>query len=170
MNFIRALLVLIFLLVGVDKCDAANPPPIAEVPAISTTLSVSATPTLETQTQATAGAKDDKSIPPDDKSLMGRGRRRKRGAVYTRFSTRFQTSIKDQIRACHDWAASNDVEIDPSMIFIDEAVSGKKSRRAGLDRLRAALNANSIDVLIVFMTNRLHTGILTRLANSWRRK
>jgi DNA invertase Pin-like site-specific DNA recombinase len=88
--------------------------------------------------------------------FRGRPRRRARGAIYARFSTKYQASLEDQIRACRDWAAANDVEIDDQLIFADQAVSGKKSGRPGLDALRAALAAGKIDVLIVFATNRLH--------------
>src|SRR5688500_7737720 len=38
-------------------------------------------------------------------------RRRKRGGIYARFSTRYQASIQDQIRACREWAEANDIEI-----------------------------------------------------------
>jgi DNA invertase Pin-like site-specific DNA recombinase len=83
-------------------------------------------------------------------------RRRLRGAIYARFSTRFQASIKDQIRACRAWAAANDAVVEKHMIFFDKAVSGNKSRRKGLQKLKAVLTAGEVDVLIVFSTNRLH--------------
>src|SRR5437773_140343 len=39
------------------------------------------------------------------------GRRGKRGAIYARFSTRYQASIDDQIRACREWAEANDIDV-----------------------------------------------------------
>ena len=88
--------------------------------------------------------------------LLAQIRRRKRGAIYARFSTRYQASIEDQVRACREWAAANDVDVEDEMIFLDEAVSGKKSSRIGLNKLKGALAAGKIDVLIAFATNRLH--------------
>src|SRR5688500_5968216 len=52
---------------------------------------------------------------------LRRGRSRKRGAIYARFSTKFQASIDDQVRACREWCDPNDVELDDAMIFVDEA-------------------------------------------------
>jgi hypothetical protein len=67
------------------------------------------------------------TVPPPS---IARGRRRKRGAIYARFSTKFQASIDDQVRACQDWCEANDVDVPDDMVFIDRSTSGKKSRRA----------------------------------------
>jgi DNA invertase Pin-like site-specific DNA recombinase len=82
-------------------------------------------------------------------------KRRRRGAIYARFSTRYQHSTQDQIRECQAWADANDILVQDIHIFFDEAESGKKSRRAGFARLMAAIQAKEIDVVIVFATNRL---------------
>ena len=84
-------------------------------------------------------------------------RKKIRGCIYARFSTRFQHSIADQVRTCLDWAAKNDVEIDEQHhIYSDEGQSGKKRRRAGLMAMMAALEAGELDVVITVATNRLH--------------
>ena len=58
-----------------------------------------------------------------------------RGAVYARFSTRFQSSTDDQIRECLKWAKDNNIEVPEEFIFVDEAKTGRSSRRDGLDSL-----------------------------------
>lgn len=81
--------------------------------------------------------------------------RRLRGAVYARYSSRYQHSIEDQFRAGQEWAEKNNVEIAPQFLLRDEAVSGRQARREALARLKAALEADEIDVVIVVHTSRL---------------
>ena len=78
-----------------------------------------------------------------------------RGAVYTRYSTRDQHSTQDQIRVCTKWAQDNAITVDKRHIFSDEGISGRTTRRQGLRSLQAAIEANEVDVVIVFATNRL---------------
>src|SRR4051812_16126019 len=89
-------------------------------------------------------------------AAVKRNGRRQRGAIYARHSTKFQTSIDDQVRACREWCEANEVEVAEDMVFVDRAISGKRSRRDGLDRLKAAMAAKQVDVLASFATNRLH--------------
>jgi len=151
----RSLIVLTFLLLGARSAAAAVPLPIDHPIHVNSDAATSVS--REMPADPTTPENQDIVLPPGDRRLrINRGRRRKRGAIYARFSTDFQASIKDQVRACQEWADANDVEIDPTMIFIDEGVSGKKSRRAGLNKLKAALDEGRIDVLVAFTTNRLH--------------
>src|SRR5262249_35820385 len=84
------------------------------------------------------------------------GRKRKgRGAVYARYSTRFQDSIADQVRAILDFAAEQGMFVLREMIFFDMAVRGFKDRRDGLDELRAVLKKGRVDTLLLFKTNRI---------------
>jgi hypothetical protein len=83
------------------------------------------------------------------------GRRRLGGAIYARFSSRFQHSIEDQVRACREWAEQHDIAVPDAFIFVDRAKSGRIARRQGLKALRDALATGDIDVVIVFTTNRL---------------
>ncbi len=85
-----------------------------------------------------------------------RGKRGSRGAIYARFSTKFQASIDDQVRACKKWAEANGIEIEDAYVFADRARTGKTHRRTGLQKLLTAIANDEIDVLITFATNRLY--------------
>jgi site-specific DNA recombinase len=82
----------------------------------------------------------------------GRG---KRGAIYARYSSRFQHSIEDQIRACRAWAEANGIDVAEGFVFFDEKTSGKKNRRAGFQALMRAVAEDKVDVVIIFNTSRL---------------
>jgi site-specific DNA recombinase len=102
----------------------------------------------------------DASIASETRRRRSAQRRKLRGCIYARFSTKFQHSLEDQTRACLDWAAKNDVEVDLQRhIFTDAAISGKKRQRAGLEAMLRALDADEIDVVITLSTNRLHRKI-----------
>ena len=89
-------------------------------------------------------------------------KRQIRVAIYARFSSRFQHSIDDQVRACREWAEHNGMEVVE--VFTDEAITGKSSRRHGLSQLRKALEEHRIDVVVVFTTNRLFRKMYQSLA------
>lgn len=80
-------------------------------------------------------------------------KRKRRGCIYTRYSTRDQHSTEDQIRKCQEWAELNDIEIVE--IFSDEGRSGRTHKRPGLQAMLAGLRAGKFDVVVVFATNRL---------------
>jgi DNA invertase Pin-like site-specific DNA recombinase len=82
-------------------------------------------------------------------------RRRRRGAIYARHSTKDQHSIEDQIRADRAWADANGVTVLDKHVFFDEAQTGKKNRRSGFTALKKAIEDGEVDVVIVFATNRL---------------
>jgi DNA invertase Pin-like site-specific DNA recombinase len=84
-----------------------------------------------------------------------RGPRRQRAGIYARFSTKYQHSTEDQVRKCREWAERNGLTVRPEHVFVDEAVTGRSSRRSGLAALRQALQDNQIDVVICLATNRL---------------
>ncbi|WP_013630393.1 recombinase family protein [Rubinisphaera brasiliensis] len=77
------------------------------------------------------------------------------GTVYTRYSSKMQHSIEDQIRECVIWAARNRIYIPPELICADRAVSGKKLRRPGLENVKAILRERTASVLLVFKVSRL---------------
>jgi DNA invertase Pin-like site-specific DNA recombinase len=76
---------------------------------------------------------------------------------YSRFSTDLQSeeSNADQQRKCCEKAATNGHRISPELEFADEAVSGTKRHRAGLDAMLAAAEAGRIKVLYFFSLSRL---------------
>jgi len=86
------------------------------------------------------------------------------GAIYARYSSRFQHSIEDQIRVCKDWAEKNSIEVPDDLIFVDRAVTGKSCRRQGLLDFQEALADNRAQVAIMFTTNRLYRKFYQSLA------
>ncbi len=77
------------------------------------------------------------------------------GAIYARFSTKHQHSIEDQVRKCLEWAEQQGITVRPEHIFTDEGITGRSSRRRGLEGLRQALEGKDVDVVIALATNRL---------------
>ncbi|WP_235990540.1 recombinase family protein [Bremerella alba] len=77
------------------------------------------------------------------------------GAVYARFSTRFQDSITDQVRTILEEAAKLKIHVPRDLVFFDLAVSGVKKKRSGLIDLETALKAKKAQVLLLFSTSRL---------------
>jgi DNA invertase Pin-like site-specific DNA recombinase len=77
------------------------------------------------------------------------------GAIYVRFSTLFQDSAIDQIRALYEFAVENKIFIPREHVYFDLGVRGYTSKRDGLDQLRAVLANKKVKVLLLFATNRL---------------
>ncbi len=86
------------------------------------------------------------------------------GAIYARYSSRFQHSIEDQVRACKDWAEKNGIRVPDDLIFADRAVTGKSSRRQGFKDFQEALAGNRAGVAVIFTTNRLYRKFYQTLA------
>src|SRR5438046_697322 len=61
------------------------------------------------------------------------------GAIYARYSSRFQDSIIDQVRTLFRAAYEQRIFIPREFVCFDLAVRGAKDRRPGLDRLRSLL-------------------------------
>lgn len=78
-------------------------------------------------------------------------------ASYARFSSDMQReeSISDQQRKCREKAAANGHTISPHLEFGDEAVSGTKRHRDGLDAMLAAAAAKQLQVLYFHSLSRL---------------
>jgi site-specific DNA recombinase len=79
------------------------------------------------------------------------------GASYSRFSSAMQREegITDQQRGCRELARKNGHSIASDFEFADEAVSGTKLHRAGLDAMLAAAEAGKFSVLYFFSLSRL---------------
>ncbi len=77
------------------------------------------------------------------------------GAIYARYSTRFQHSIADQVRSLFQAAVRDNIFVPREHVFFDVAVRGCKERRSGLQELRTFLAGKRTQVLLVFTTNRL---------------
>jgi DNA invertase Pin-like site-specific DNA recombinase len=78
-------------------------------------------------------------------------------ASYARYSCDAQReeSIADQQRKCREFAARNGHQIAPDLEFADQAVSGTKLHRAGLDAMVAAAEAGRFAVLYFHNLSRL---------------
>ncbi|MDR0609655.1 MAG: recombinase family protein [Planctomycetaceae bacterium] len=78
-------------------------------------------------------------------------------AVYARYSSDLQdtSSIEGQIRKARDWAARNEFMIQEKHRFTDEAISGTKNCRPGLDQMLAAAERGEFNILIVESLSRL---------------
>jgi DNA invertase Pin-like site-specific DNA recombinase len=77
------------------------------------------------------------------------------GAIYARYSSRYQDSIADQVRTLFEAAYEQGVFIPRDHVFFDLAVRGWKDRRPGLTALRQAIKSKSFQVFLVFTTSRL---------------
>jgi site-specific DNA recombinase len=75
--------------------------------------------------------------------------------IYSRFSTKCQHSTRDQVRECIEFSARNGMYVPPEYISADEAVKGKRERRAGLARMKDILEHRHATVLLVFKASRL---------------
>jgi DNA invertase Pin-like site-specific DNA recombinase len=78
-------------------------------------------------------------------------------AVYARYSSDLQdtSSIDGQVRKASGWAEKYGFTISERHRFIDEAVSGTKNSRPGLERMLAAAEQGEFDILIVESLSRL---------------
>ncbi len=101
-------------------------------------------------------------IRPAANCIYARRRLRRRApadasASYGRYSSELQddTSIEQQRHKCRDFAAREGNPISANFEFADEAVSGTKRYRAGLDALLAAAEQGRFRNLYFFSLSRL---------------
>jgi site-specific DNA recombinase len=78
------------------------------------------------------------------------------GMAYARYSSEFQHSVVDQVRAIFESAIKFKIFIPRVLVFFDIAITGRKERRAGLQRVRDTLATRGAQALLVFTTNRLY--------------
>jgi len=93
----------------------------------------------------------------------------KRAAIYARYSSENQRreSIDDQISSCQKYAVIHGYNVEDANIFTDEATSGARVDRKGLDELIAASGAGRFDIVLVDDLSRLARDnylMLTKLA------
>jgi DNA invertase Pin-like site-specific DNA recombinase len=85
------------------------------------------------------------------------------GSSYCRCSTDMQDSYQGQMTACIDKAIASGIVIFPELAAGDEAVSGKKNGRAGLNLVKEWVRAAMFSVFVAFsitrLFRRLHTGL-----------
>ena len=77
------------------------------------------------------------------------------GAILARYSSKLQHSTAAQVRENVHYAARNGIYVPPEFVCVDEAVTGRKLRRDGLDRMKLILQHKLAHVLLVFKVSRL---------------
>ncbi len=75
--------------------------------------------------------------------------------TYLRFSSKLQNSDGDQARANTTFAAENAMYLPPEFVCVDRAVTGRRLRRAGLQRMTDIMQDGVATVLLVFTLSRL---------------
>jgi hypothetical protein len=88
-------------------------------------------------------------------ALLPRERARCVGAIYARYSSKYQHSITDQVRGCLQTAVQQGIHVPREFVFADLAIRGAKQRRPGLDRLKLVLAHKAVKALLILTTNRL---------------
>lgn len=83
---------------------------------------------------------------------MARSLKGQRAAIYARYSSDKQrsASIDDQVRRCREFIEREGMILADERIFTDEAISGSRTTRPGLDAMMAAIvgPARTIDVIV----------------------
>ncbi|MCA9266861.1 MAG: recombinase family protein, partial [Planctomycetales bacterium] len=77
------------------------------------------------------------------------------GAVYARFSTGFQDSVADQVRAVYADAVRRKIFIPRDHVYFDLATTGRRARRAGVAALQATILQRKVQVVMFLSTSRL---------------
>jgi site-specific DNA recombinase len=87
-------------------------------------------------------------------------------AVYARYSSDRQSpaSIDDQIRKCREYAAARGWTVLDAHIYSDSAISGTTTKRGGLTRLLAAVEAKQFDTVLIDDTSRLSRQLADAIA------
>ncbi len=82
----------------------------------------------------------------------------RRAALYARVSTRRQeheATIESQLDQLLRYAQEHELEVTPGHQFVDQAVSGKRLARPGLDQLRDAVVAGEFEEVLCLSPDRL---------------
>lgn len=93
--------------------------------------------------------------PLSDRLSWAAGERLEIGGILSRFSTKLQHSTDAQVHDNLVYAAGHKIYVPPEFACVDEAQSGRKSRRDGLARMTALLKAKHVGVLLVYKVSRL---------------
>jgi site-specific DNA recombinase len=81
-----------------------------------------------------------------------------RTALYARVSSPRQAqmqTIEQQLERLHAELEQRGLPVAPEHIFRDDALSGAKLNRPGLDRLRDQINLHEIDLVLITAPDRL---------------
>jgi site-specific DNA recombinase len=77
------------------------------------------------------------------------------GCILSRFSSKMQHSTTAQVLDCVRFAAENGIYVPPELLCVDEATTGRKRKRAGVERMKTILKNKAARVLLVYKVSRL---------------
>lgn len=97
----------------------------------------------------------DLDAPPEQRIAWAEAHGLEIAGILARQSTKMQHSIESQVQETVRYAAWHQMYPAPEFVCVDEGVSGRKTRRAGLDRMRSFLEAKRIKILLVYKVSRL---------------
>ncbi|MBL9091648.1 MAG: recombinase family protein [Planctomycetaceae bacterium] len=86
---------------------------------------------------------------------LPRNKAKRIGAIYARYSSRFQSSVPDQVRTMFEVAVREGLFVPSELVFYDLAVRGYRDRRPGFNALQAATITKKFAKLLVFGSSRL---------------
>ncbi|MBA4020257.1 MAG: recombinase [Pirellula sp.] len=92
----------------------------------------------------------------EERILWARRRELDVAAILSRYSTQMQTSTLAQVMDCLEYGVAHGMYVPPELICVDEGISGRKARRAGLERMKKILSQKRCSVLLVFKVSRLY--------------
>jgi len=80
-----------------------------------------------------------------------------RVAIYARYSSENQSekSIDDQVRVCKNYIRANEMTVEDTHIYVDEAISGSIINRPGLSALERAAENKEFEAVVVDDLSRL---------------
>lgn len=90
-----------------------------------------------------------------ERVVWARGRGLSIGTILTRYSTKDQDSTEAQAAECLKAAVEKNIYVPPEYVCADEGVSGRKTNRDGLNRVRQILASKLVEVLLVYKLSRL---------------
>jgi site-specific DNA recombinase len=97
----------------------------------------------------------DPEAPLQDRIAWAKARDLDIATLLSRYSSKLQHSTQSQVQDCVEFAGWHRLYPPPEFICVDEAVSGRKTRRDGLDRVRHILQQRLARTLLVFKVSRL---------------
>jgi site-specific DNA recombinase len=97
----------------------------------------------------------DPAAPFAERCAWARSRRLEIACMLSRYSTSMQHSTDAQVHDIVRFAANRGFYLPPELICVDEGVSGRKLRRAGLVRLKLIIAGKLAQTLLIYKLSRL---------------
>lgn len=71
-------------------------------------------------------------------------------AIYARTNTVNKKSLRKQVKECRKFASDKNIIVSSDNIYVDEAISGDKLDRKGLNDLMAAAKNSNFEAILVY--------------------